>query len=284
MTSSSSNFLGARALFNRLESEDKWIIIDTRFNFLQPQEGRKIYLKGHLPNAIYMPLEFDFSAEVTAHGGRHPLPEFTDFGKRLNQLGITPAHKVVVYDETRPENAARLWWMLKSWLGFEQVFILDGGMQSWMEENLPVSDKIPVRHATQSAFSENREPIADKTDILKMDPQSALVDCRSTERFLGQEELIDNLAGHIPGAINFCWESAFDSKGKLRPVDELQGCWSDLAHFEDVVCYCGSGVTACALIAAFEESGMLSPKLYVGGWSDWITWNDTPKTLGSGAI
>ena len=278
-----SNFISAAKLKKRLDDKEEWVIIDTRFSILQPQTGREAYIKGHLPGAVYMPLEYDFSDEVGEHGGRHPLPDQEKFSKRLQNLGIDFEKPVVIYEDTLPENAARLWWTFKHYYGYDNVFILDGGFQEWNRLGYPLDTHIPILSKTKAVvLKPDENNVCQTTELLEMinkKQEFALIDARAPERFLGQEELIDPVAGHIPGAINFFWESGFDTEGKILEVDELINCMSDLAHYDDIVVYCGSGVTACATILTMDESGISNARLYPGGWSDWITYPEFPKIL-----
>ena len=163
------------------------------------------------------------------------------------------------------------------------VFILDGGYQAWKKAGYPLDTNIPIPTKAKAAdLNVNKNAICSTNELLKMlneKKEFALIDARAPERFLGQEELIDPIAGHIPGAINFFWESAFDTDGKILEVDDLLNCLSDLAHYDDIVVYCGSGVTACATILAMDESSSANVRHYPGGWSDWITYPEYPKVL-----
>lgn len=285
MPENTTNFISSEKLNDLLNSGESITLVDTRFDLMQPQLGREAYMKGHLPEAVYMPMEFDFSARVSEHGGRHPLPDSTTFIKRLGQLGITPDKKIVIYDDTIPEYASRLWWMLKFLYGYNWVYLLEGGYQAWKEAGFSVQTKIPSPlQISDLSLEANTDSYYDAHPLnqkLENDENFALLDARAPERYNGEEELLDTMAGHIPGAINFHWENAFDENGKLL-YEDLERCVTDFAHYDEIVAYCGSGVTACAVLLALDESGIANIKLYPGSWSDWITYADLPKVLNQG--
>lgn len=276
-----SNFISAEKL--NLELNDNWTIIDTRFSLMEPEWGMNSYLENHIPGAIYMQLEYDFSAPVETHGGRHPLPERAAFTKTLFAKGVDLDQTVVIYDETYPENAARLWWMLRYLYGKDDVYILNGGFNAWKKAELPLEKgHVDTKPLPKSNLEEDKSFICGSDELLKKIKNRdnfALIDARSPERFFGKEEPIDPIAGHIPMAINFFWQSAYDSDGKILEVDKLLPCMSNLAHYENIIAYCGSGVTACGIILAMNESGVRNVRLYAGSWSDWITHKDYPKVL-----
>lgn len=254
------------------------VVIDTRFSLPEPDLGRSQYATGHIPGAYYLDLNQDLSSPVQAHGGRHPFPAWQQFIAKLNQMGIysAPPHgptQIVIYDDSRFAFAARLWWMLR-YLGHEQVAILDGGMQAWETAGLPLSVEVP--QVKQGDFQARFQP--DWTvDIAavrqrKDNPGVVVIDSRSPERFRGEVEPIDPIAGSIPGAINAFWQQITTETGHMQSADMLSRHWADLDPTDEIIVYCGSGVTACVNLFALVASGHPMHKLYPGGWSDWCSY------------
>ena len=274
-------FISAEKLNDLMQQRDDVCVIDTRFNLMQPQLGRKSYVNGHIPGAVYMPLENDFSDPAREPGGRHPLREHDAFVKRLSQLGISPDKMIVIYDDHSPEFAARLWWMLHRLYGFPFVFLLDGGYKAWKKAGYKVTDHIPVPVPAKNLdIKRNPDVYYDGVALnekIKANANIAVIDARAPERFKGQEEYFDPVPGRIEGAVNLYWADLYGLDGKVREED-VRNCMTDFAHYDEIVVYCGSGVTACAAIAALEQSGMgADVKLYPGGWSDWLHYPDYPK-------
>jgi thiosulfate/3-mercaptopyruvate sulfurtransferase len=277
-----SNFINHKVLHADLLARKDFQIVDTRFDFLDADRGRRDYLSGHIPGAKHLQLEWDFSAQPVHHGGRHPLPDKGQFLAILAATGIDLRRPLVLYDYDFPANAARLWWMLTFWLGWRHVLILDGGMRVWREAALPLSSEAPANEDEVDIASCQEQPqcYVDMNALVALRDEKvhvALVDAREPERFLAQREPIDKEAGHIPGAINFFWQSAFSNDGKLLPAGSLEQCLGNLAHFDEVIVYCGSGVTACSVILALDELGHRGARLYPGGWSDWISYPELPR-------
>ncbi|MEL6815099.1 MAG: sulfurtransferase [Cyanobacteria bacterium J06598_3] len=249
------------------------VVIDTRFSLAEPDLGRKQYSTGHIPGAYYLDLNQDLSSEVLAHGGRHPLPDWDTFIQKLNTLGIHAATQVVIYDDSRFAFAARLWWMLR-YLGHEQVAILDGGIQAWETAGLRLETTLPSEKIGN--FTAQPQPNwtvdIDRLRERKDQPGVIVIDSRSPERFRGDIEPIDPIAGSIPGAINSFWKQITTDDGHLRSTDELQRRWADINPADEVILYCGSGVTACVNLFSLCMAGHPMHKLYPGGWSDWCSY------------
>ncbi|MBE7386013.1 MAG: sulfurtransferase [Leptolyngbya sp. SIO1E4] len=253
------------------------VIIDCRFALNDPHQGRRAYEQGHLPGAYYLDLNQDLSSPVQRHGGRHPLPELAPLIAKLESLGIAsdPATAVVAYDATKGAFAARLWWLLR-YLGHENVAVLDGGFPAWKAAQLPLEQITPalpqpgsLTPRIQSDWVVDRDYVMQRQTM----PGAVLVDARSPERFRGEQEPIDPIAGSIPGAVNVFWQSNLDEQGRFKPIAELQQQWAVSASADDLVFYCGSGVTACVNILARMLLNHPMPKLYVGGWSDWCSYH-----------
>jgi len=258
-----------------LEDPD-WAVFDCRFSLQDPEAGRKAYRESHIPTALYAHLDEDLSGPIRPGAtGRHPLPEPESFAEQLSAWGIDDRVQVVVYDDRGGAIAARLWWMLR-WLGHHQAAVLEGGWSRWQREGRPVSRERPSR--------EPREFQVELTDSLKVDtrfverhldgPGMLLIDARDAVRYRGEQEPIDPVAGHIPGAVSLPYRENLNPEGNFLPREELEERFRTLMEShspEELVFYCGSGVTSILNILAVVHAGLPEPKLYPGSWSEWIT-------------
>jgi thiosulfate/3-mercaptopyruvate sulfurtransferase len=263
----------------------EWVVIDCRFWLEDTEKGRLDYLESHIPGSFYAHLDEDLSGlKIPGVTGRHPLPEIDDLVKRFGAWGIGNHTQVVAYDDRGGMIAARLWWLF-NWLGHEKIAVLDGGFQAWVAEGNSVSAEIP--NATPNIFNPDIKPnlLVTAEDILRNfgDPGYQVVDSRASDRYRGEIEPIDPVAGRIPGAINYFWGENLNSDGHFRAKDVLRGRFATL--FESVPAnyvtfYCGSGVSSAHNVLAVAHSGMGLAKLYIGSWSHWITDPDRPVTTG----
>ncbi|MGF1482332.1 MAG: sulfurtransferase [Cyanophyceae cyanobacterium] len=243
------------------------IVVDCRFKLADPDWGHQQYLNGHIPGAFYLDLNRDLSAPVQRHGGRHPLPN-ESFAEKLAVIGIIKNRTfVVAYDDSRFAFAARLWWLLR-YLGHEPVALLDGGWTGWCQQ-YPVSQELPEPEVGEFVPQPHREWIADIEAVKR--GSSLLIDSRDSDRYRGEREPIDPLAGHIPTAVNAPWKAVSDEQGYLLPLSKQRQLWSDYEG-RDLVVYCGSGVTACVNLFSLWLTGHRNVKLYPGGWSDWCSY------------
>lgn len=248
------------------------VLLDTRAT---PEH----YDAGHLRNAIYANLESDLSTAKSedhdpSHGGRHPLPALDAWCEKVGAWGITPETDVVVYDDQSGANAAaRAWWMLRA-IGHERVTVLDGGFQAAVDAGLPMTTDVPsVAPKPPYPAAEWTRPTVSRDEVNKLrhDPSWIIVDVRSGERFRGETEPIDPIAGHIPGAVNLFFGENLRA-GRFKPAEMLRAQYK---HFlggragEKVIVHCGSGVTACHTLLALEAAGIEGASLYVGSWSEW---------------
>lgn len=252
------------------------VVVDCRFALKDPHQGRQAYQQGHIPGAFYLDLEEDLSRPKQRHGGRHPLPNLDQLVAKLETLGISStATAVVAYDSTKGAFAARLWWLLR-YLGHDNVSVLDGGLPAWQLAQLPLSVDAPA--APQPAqFSPRIQPdwVVSREQVQSGNP---VIDARSPERFRGEQEPIDPVAGSIPGAMNIFWQNNLDNQGYFKPRAQLEQVWAEVPKQGKPIFYCGSGVTACvnALAQVLLEKPM--PTLYVGGWSDWCSYDAAAAT------
>ncbi len=276
-----SNLISPQELYEHL-GDSQYVIVDTRFSLADPLKGRRDYEAGHIPGALFFDLEKDLSAEPGVHGGRHPLPDMDVFVQKLEHSGIGNDSMVVIYDDAAGMVAGRLWWMLK-YLGHDKVKLLDGGYPLWLELAYPSSTASPQPKATSFAVQLRSELLIDAADLrLKLeDPSTVLIDARGSLRYRGEEEPIDPKAGHIPGALNLPYADNLEGLSFKNP-ELLKARFAELELHEadEIVVYCGSGVSAVHDIIALEEAGIPGAKLYVGSWSDWISYEENPLASG----
>ncbi|WP_085521816.1 sulfurtransferase [Tuberibacillus sp. Marseille-P3662] len=260
-------------------ANDDLVLADCRFNLSDGDEGRRQYAAEHIPGSLYFDLDQDLSAPASHHGGRHPLPDVSQLAEILGRYGIGRHTTVVAYDEQDGMVASRFWWLL-SYLGHERVYVMDGNFSMWKARGLPVTDVIPEYGPVSF------EPVVQANWVVDVDDVRAslgsseriVVDARAPERFNGESEPMDGKAGHIPGAQNRFWKQNLEG-GRWKSRDELERRFSNL-HDEEVIVYCGSGVSACPNILAMQEAGIQNVKLYPGSWSDWISYDNNPIETG----
>jgi thiosulfate/3-mercaptopyruvate sulfurtransferase len=259
--------------------DPQWAVIDCRFELARPDWGAGAYRAAHIPSARYAHLERDLSGPRSERTGRHPLPDPTTLAATLGRLGIDATVQVIAYDQGSGAFAARLWWLLR-WLGHRQVAVLDGGFAAWERAALPVSSADAARPARQFRAAPDPSQLASTTEVSAALDSGALasgaailVDARSAERFAGENETIDPVAGHIPGARNHPFSGNHDAHGRFLAAGELRAAWQrtlrgGAAH--QLIAMCGSGVTACHDLLALEVAGLPGGRLYAGSWSEWI--------------
>jgi thiosulfate/3-mercaptopyruvate sulfurtransferase len=255
------------------QSAEAIALIDCRFSLADPLLGQQQYKEGHIPGAYYLDLSQDLSSPVQPHGGRHPLPDSSVLAGKLSRMGITDETLVIAYDDSRFAFASRLWWLLK-YMGHERAAVLDGGLAAYKALELPITSDIPAEQA--GAFIPQIKPdwVVDIHGVQQRQQQShvKLIDSREGERYRGEREPIDPVAGHIPGALNYPWPQATDDFGKLRSPSELKHYWADVSDAAEIVVYCGSGVTACVNLLALAAADLPIGRLYAGSWSDWCSY------------
>jgi len=279
-----TTLVDCETLATHLQDPD-WVIVDCRFRLTDCEAGRVAYAEGHLPGAVYADLDQDLSSPVTAHSGRHPLPEPDSLAARCRGWGIGTRSQVVVYDDAGGAVAARLWWLLR-WLGHDFVALLDGGIPAWRAAHLALEQRLPEPRSGDLVANINNKMWIETDKLLDETTRShlLLVDARSAARFRGEQEPIDPVAGHIPGAVSFPLERNLDPDGRFRSPDELQTLWQvrlGSTPATSVVHSCGSGVSACHNLLAMEVAGFSGSLLYPGSWSEWIRDPARPVTLGA---
>lgn len=256
-------------------NDDNVRVIDCRFELGNPMAGFEDYLKDHLPNAIYVDLEKDMSSSVQAHGGRHPLPNISELISKLEGVGIDEKMKVVVYDDQGGAMASRLWWLLQ-YLGHNEVYVLESSYSDWKKMNFETTVEVPSFAATKFRASINEQMLSSMDEVKQAlkDESAILIDSRELVRYLGIEEPIDKVAGHIPTSKHYFWKELIDSNGKWRNVDFLKERFQTLQVDQEIIVYCGSGVTASPNVLTLNSLGYQNVKLYAGSWSDWISYPD----------
>ncbi|HKX17122.1 MAG TPA: sulfurtransferase [bacterium] len=279
----SRNLVNVQSLVRRLD-DPSVVSADCRFDLTKPDAGRAAYDDAHIPGAVVLDLARDLSAPEQVHGGRHPLPDRDAFCHILGALGIDGSVTVVAYDAPKSgvTGAARLWWMLR-YLGHDQVYVLDGGWPAWVAARGAVSREVPARAARRFVPRPRPEMAVGVDDVRRIVARggAGIVDSRAPERYRGEVEPIDPVAGHVPGAVNLPWGDALGADGCFKPAAVLAERFSGLAG-ENVVVYCGSGVTACANLLAMDEAGLDGARLYPGSWSDWCSYSENPAARGAG--
>ena len=262
------------------------VILDCRFALEDPDYGRCSYAEGHIEGALYADLERHLSGPVTKGvTGRHPLPAADTFMQQLRAWGINADTDVVLYDDGPGAFAARAWWLL-AWLGKRDgVFILDGGLKAWHAAGFPLSLDAPVIEPGTFAGTPDNRLVLDADHLQKRlgQPGLTLIDARAQPRFRGEVEPIDPVAGHIPGAQCAAFSENLGSDGRFLPVEQLKQRFADQLNGrspDELVAYCGSGVTACHNLFALSLAGYPLGKLYAGSWSEWIT--DPARAIAAG--
>ena len=261
-----------------------WVIFDCRHDLADFGKGERLYRESHVPGAHFAPVESALSGPKTGANGRHPLPDPNALAEFLSHHGVSESSTIIAYDDVGGQYAARLWWMTR-WIGLSRAMLLDGGFPKWVAEKRPVTSAIPqpkpatLRARPSPAMVWN----ADEVQRRVRDSASALIDARTAERYRGEVEPIDRVAGHIPGAVNRFFKSNLAADLTFRPREELKREFESLLGSkrpENVGHQCGSGVTACVNLFAMEYAGLPGSKLYAGSWSEWIADSSRPIAKG----
>lgn len=263
------------------------VVIDCRHDLAYPDAGRLAFEAGHIPGAQFAHLDWDLSGSKTAPDGsfrgRHPLPERAAFIETLRRWGVNQHSQVVAYDAHGGMFAARLWWLLR-WVGHEAVAVLDGGLPAWLAAGMWLSTELRGRPRGDFIARAPLVATVSAADIVadRRAPKHVIVDARSPDRFRGENETIDPVGGHIPGAKNRFFKDNLQDDGCFKPAEQLQAEWrAVLASPGAGVMQCGSGVTACHNLLALEIASMQGAALYPGSWSEWCADPARPVATGS---
>jgi thiosulfate/3-mercaptopyruvate sulfurtransferase len=262
--------LRADQLLHWPRSRTPLVLLDCGFDLADPQAGERAYEQGHLPGALYVHLDRDLSGAKTGRNGRHPLPDRAALAQRAGGWGIAPGVQVVCYDAQGMPYAARAWWLLR-WLGHDAVAVLDGGVDAWRAAGGTLTrDAAVAQPAGPYPARPPAMPTVEADALLARPGRRTILDARAGERFRGEIEPLDPVAGHIPGALNRFFRDNLQADGSFRPADELRQAFTALlSDPAQVVHQCGSGVTACHNLLAMELAGLPGSALYPGSWSEW---------------
>lgn len=262
-----------------------WAVVDCRFDLNNTSWGETAYQAGHIPAAVYAHLDRDLSGPKTGTNGRHPLPDINEFERRVRAWGISAHTQVVAYDQDNGMYASRLWWLLK-YVGHEAVAVLEGGWAKWLREGRPTQAG-HISHAAADFVARLNPALVLTAEEVAQDwmnnPTRRLLDARAPERYRGEVEPLDRVAGHIPGAGNYFYKDNVNGDGTFRPAEELRAKFLDLLGDvppEEVAHYCGSGVSAAHNILAMQVAGLPLTKLYAGSWSEWSSDTERPVEIG----
>lgn len=263
-----------------------WILFDCRHDLMDHGRGARLYAESHIAGAYFASVETDLAGPKTGRNGRHPLPEPEAFASFLNRHGVTPQTQIVAYDDVGGQYAARLWWLAR-WLGHAQVAVLDGGWQRWTAADHPVDAIIPRAPGGGRIVARPEASLLRTAEELQADLAARrwlVIDARSPERYRGEAEPIDRVAGRIPGAANRFFKDNLQPDTSFRPAAELRVEFERILGGRppaEIVHQCGSGITACANLLAMEHAGLTGSKLYAGSWSEWIA--DPSRPVATGA-
>lgn len=250
-------------------------VIDCRHQLADVGYGERVYGEAHIPGAYFLHLDRDLSGPLNGRNGRHPLPDPQALAARFAALGIGAGTQVVAYDDVSGFIAGRLWWLL-NWLGHDQVALLDGGIKQWVKEGRPLSAEVPAQPAPAAFEARLRDGVVDADDVLGAlgRPGVRVVDARPPDRFRGENETLDPVGGHVPGAISrFCKNNLGDD-GRFKPAAQLRSEFLDIlngAEPDAAIMMCGSGVTACHNLLAMRIAGLPGARFYAGSWSQWCS-------------
>lgn len=269
--------ISAEVLAQHLD-DPLWVIVDCRFRLSDPPAGRRMYLDSHIAGAHYADLDADLAGPITDRSGRHPLPDPEALNAYLGRIGLEKQSTLVAYDDAGGAISARLWWLAR-WVGHERSGVLDGGLQAWTAASgaTAAGEQAAVKSGRYPGVP-GQMPVMD-TDTLAAslgDETLTLLDAREPDRFSGQIEPLDTVAGHVPGALNAPFSENLTNDQRFHPGERLRRRYQGLTGSSPTTCMCGSGVTACHNILAIELAGLPDATLYPGSWSEWIRDTDRP--------
>ncbi len=263
-----------------------WVLFDCRHDLADHGRGARVYAESHIAGAHFASVETALAGAKTGQNGRHPLPEPEAFAAFLNRHGVTPTTQIVAYDDVGGQYAARLWWLAR-WIGHARVAVLDGGWQNWTAAGYPVDAVVPNPPGGGSVVARPEGSLLRSATELRANLAQRrwlVLDARSPERYRGEAEPIDRVAGRIPGAANRFFKDNLQADTRFRPAAELRAEFERLLAGRapaEIVHQCGSGITACANLLAMEHAGLTGSKLYAGSWSEWIA--DPSRPVATGA-
>ena len=262
--------------------DPKWVAIDCRHSLVDFAAGRRLYDESHIPGAFFADVENDLAGEKTGYNGRHPLPDPEVFAAFLEDCGVSRDTQIVAYDAGADMFAARLWF-LSRWTGHDAVAVLDGGFRAWQDAGFDVTaDPSMSTKPGDVQVRLHSELVVDVQWVVEnMGTRAIVVDARAADRFAGENESIDPVAGHIPGARNRPFRENFRDDSRFRTADELRSRFQSLGSPDRIIHQCGSGVSSAVNMLAMEIAGLRGSRIYAGSWSEWIT--DTSRPIVTGA-
>jgi thiosulfate/3-mercaptopyruvate sulfurtransferase len=266
-------------------TDANWIVCDCRHDLADYEAGRRAYALSHIPGARFLHLDEDLSGPKTGVNGRHPLPHPVTFTLRLAALGIDNGKQVVCYDSSGGVYASRLWWMLR-WVGHTNTAVLDGGFDAWVKAGHRVTADVPAVKTSNYTPNPNAQLAVTANEVAANLDHKRLrvIDARSPDRFRGENETLDPVAGHIPGALNRFFRSNLAESGCFKPAAALKSEFAAMLNSHapaSVIHQCGSGVTACHNLLAMEVAGLAGSRLFPGSWSEWISDRNRPVKTGA---
>jgi thiosulfate/3-mercaptopyruvate sulfurtransferase len=262
--------IAAPALRALLERGEPCVLLDCGFDLTDAQAGTRAHAQSHLPGAHHADLDRDLSAPKTGRNGRHPLPTREAFAATVARWGVRPGVAVVCYDDHGGVYASRAWWMLR-WIGHDEVAVLDGGRAAWRAAGGTLDAVAASTHDDASPYplSARTMPAIGADELQRRLGGVTIIDARAAERFRGEVEPLDPVAGHIPGARNRFHKENLAADGRFKPADDLRAAFAAYGDPATCVHQCGSGVTACHNLLAMEHAGLAGARLYPGSWSEW---------------
>ncbi|MFT5258726.1 MAG: thiosulfate/3-mercaptopyruvate sulfurtransferase [Saprospiraceae bacterium] len=262
--------------------QSDWVVVDCRFSLADTALGEQQYVQAHIPGSFYAHLDHDLSSPITLHTGRHPLPDFEAFAAKVNEWGVNATAQVIAYDDMGGAFASRLWWLLQA-CGHSPVAVLNGGLAAWQAVDGELTTELPVMQITSQPYVLVPNTAAwlevDEVEANLITKDFELIDARTVERYQGDEESIDALAGRIPGALNLPVPDNLES-GQFKSTQAIRDNFLQIAteaELADSVHYCGSGVFACHNILSMAYAGLGFSRLYPGSWSEWIRSEERDK-------
>jgi len=260
-----------------------WLVVDVRHQLADTAYGERAYAEAHVPGAVFLHCDRDLSGPMTGRNGRHPMPDLARLAVRFGEIGVAPGTQVVVYDDAQGMIAGRLWWLLRL-LGHNKVALLDGGWQAWRAANAVVTQVLPTLQPTAFVPRAAAGPVDAAYVLAHLEaPGMHLIDARAPDRFRGENETMDPVGGHIPGAVNRFFRDNLQADGRFKPAAALRAEWLAVlagSSPENVVHQCGSGVSACHNMLAMEIADLPGSRLYAGSWSEWCADAGRPVARG----
>lgn len=261
-----NSLISALELHQAQSSKDV-IILDCRANLVDRALSLQDYRNGHIENAFFADLESDLSDPTQSNKGRHPLPSSEHWQRTLRAWGVSHGSRIVVYDQNNSMFAARAWWMLKA-SGLTNVAVLNGGLDAWLTAGFEYSTEMPVAKAS-TIIVKPFEGLVDEDAVKFREQNTIILDARAMDRYLGKTEPLDAAAGHIPGAVSAAFTANLHSNGTFKSTELLQQRFASLTQNHTIICYCGSGVTACHNLFSLALAGYSNALLFPGSWSQW---------------